>query len=147
MNVFDKGRREVRLPHNQKPWLHRLGGGIDYFQPFSSDFGAALGLNYQRVSVRNRAFTSRISPRDVLGNPLTFSNTGQDDLLTLNLAAYYRTVDNPIYASQGTKLKFGLDQSIPVGDASITYTRLSASATQFIPLNLFGFDKVREPWY
>jgi outer membrane protein insertion porin family len=141
VNVFDKGRRNVRLVHGQKPWLHRLGGGVEYFQPFLPTLGAAFGVNYQRVSVRNRAFTSRLSPRDELGNPLTFSDTGQDDLLTLNLSAYYRTVDNPAYATQGTKAKFGLDQSIPVGNASITYTRLSGSVSQFIPLNLFGFTQ------
>ncbi|UBF29213.1 BamA/TamA family outer membrane protein [Kovacikia minuta CCNUW1] len=141
VNVFAKGRRDVRLAHNQKPWLHRLGGGIEYFQPFSPDLGAALGVNYQRVSVRNRAFTSRLSPRDILGNPLTFSDTGQDDLLTLNLSAYYRAVDDPTYATEGTKARLGVDQSIPVGDASITYTRLSGNVSQFIPLNLFGFTQ------
>lgn len=139
VTVFDEGRREGRLPRDQKPWVHRLGGGVEYFQPFTIDLGAALGVNYQRVSVRNRMFTSKLSPFDEFGNLLTAANRGQDDLLTLNLAAYYRNVDNPAYATRGSKVRLGLDQAIPVGDASITYTRISANATQFIPLNLFGF--------
>lgn len=38
-------------------------------------------------------------------------------------------------------MRFGVDQSIPVGDASILYTRFAGNFTEFIPLNLFGFNE------
>lgn len=139
--VFEGGDREVDLPNGKTPWVHRLGGGIEYSQTIAPNLNAALGLNYQRVSVRDAAFTSDIDPVDELGNRVTFSNTGQDDLLTLNFSALYSTVDDLNYPTRGSRVKFGIDQSIPVGAASILFSRLSADFTQFIPLNFFGSSK------
>lgn len=137
--AFRGGDRDIDLPNGDNPWVHRLGGGVELFQPLAPNFEAAFGVSYQRVSVRDDVFTSDIETIDELGNQLTISDDGQDDLLTLNLATSYDTRDSRVYATEGTRLRFGIDQSIPVGDADIFFTRLGANATQFIPLNLFGF--------
>ncbi|WP_228040541.1 BamA/TamA family outer membrane protein [Nodosilinea sp. LEGE 07088] len=136
---FDRGDREVNLPGGSDPFVHRLGGGVEYFRPLSPDVDVALGLSYQRISVRDSFFTRQIQPIDELGNPLTVSNTGQDDLLTLNLAGVWDRRDDPQLPTTGYRLLFGLDQAFPIGNSSIFFNRLSANYTHLVPLNLFGF--------
>jgi len=139
--AFENGDDEVDLPNGNDPWVIRLGGGIEYVQPLTSKLDGAVGINYQIVSTRDAAFTNSIEPEDELGNPLTFSEDGQDTLLTLDAALLFNTTDDPNYPTRGSRLRFGTSQSIPVGDANILYNRLSASFSQFIPLNLFGFTE------
>lgn len=139
--VFEEGDPEVNLPNGDPPWLQRLGGGIEYYRPLTPQFSAAAGINYQSVSVRDGVFTSDLFPVDQFGDPLTVSSTGQDDLLTLNLAARYSAVDDPSYPTRGTRIQFGVDQAVPVGEASILFTRLSANVSQFTPLNFLRFSK------
>ena len=135
---FTGGSIDVDPPNGGDPWVHRFGGGIEYFRPLARDWDGALGISYQRVSVRNDLFTSELVAQDELGNPLTVSDDGQDDLLTLNFAAAFDQRDDPLFPTAGSRLLFGMDQAIPFGDANLFYTRLSANYTQFIPLNLFG---------
>jgi outer membrane protein insertion porin family len=140
--VFTGGDRHVDLPNGENPWVHRLGGGVEVFRPITDDLTVALGASYQRVSIRDDYFTSRVRRVDELGNEFTFSRTGQDDLLTVNLAARLdqrNRVDDITY--YGFIARAGIDQAIPIGDSQINFTRLSASYTQFIPLNLFGFAR------
>lgn len=139
--AFEEGDREVNLPNGDVPWVQRLGGGIEYYRPLTPQFSAAVGASYQTVSVRDGVFTSDLFPVDQIGDSLTVSRSGQDDLLTLNLAALYSTVNNYNYPTRGTRIRFGLDQAVPVGDASILFTRLSANVSRFIPLNLLRFSE------
>lgn len=139
--AFTGGDPELDLPNGETPWVHRLGAGIEYFQPIAPNVNASIGVNYQRVSVREDLFGDEVFPFDEDGNALTFGDSGQDDLLTINLAAVYSTVDDPRRPTEGTRLRFGMDQAIPIGDAEIGFNRIAASATQFIPLDLFGFDE------
>ena len=138
---FDGGDREVDLPNGEDPWVHRLGGGVEFFRPIAPGFVAALGLSYQRVSVRDEAFTSDIDSEDEFGNELTFSENGQDDLLTLNFSAVRDRRNDRLYPTQGDRLRFGIDQSIPIGEGNILFNRLAASYTQFIPFPLFSFTE------
>ncbi|MBT9314803.1 BamA/TamA family outer membrane protein [Leptothoe spongobia] len=136
---FEGGDNEVDLANGDDPWVHRLGGGVEYFRPLAPDLEAALGVSYQRISIRDDAFTNDVFDDDELGNSLTVSDSGQDDLLTINLVGKLdrrNDADNP---TQGYRFLFGTDQSIPIGDADILFNRLSANYTQFLPLNLFGF--------
>ncbi|MDJ0536987.1 MAG: BamA/TamA family outer membrane protein [Xenococcaceae cyanobacterium MO_207.B15] len=139
--AFENGDEDVDLPNGNVPWVIRLGGGIEYVQPLTSKLDGAVGINYQIVSTRDAAFTNSIEPEDALGNPLTFSEDGQDTLLTLDASLLFDTTDDPNAPTHGSRLRFGTSQSIPVGDANILYNRLSASFSQFIPLNLFGFTE------
>ena len=140
VGVFESGD-DVDLPGGADPWVHRNGGGVEYYIPFSSQFSLASGFNYQAVSVRPGAFTNRVESRDEDGNRVTVSNDGQDTLLTFNLASLLATVDDLGFPTKGSKLKFGIDTSIPIGDASIAFGRFAGSFSQFIPFNLFGFSK------
>lgn len=140
VGVFESGD-DVNLPGGADPWVHRSGGGVEYFMLFSPQFSLASGLNYQLVSVRPGAFTNQVESRDERGNRVTVSNDGQDPLLTMNLASLLATVDDLSFPSQGFKLQFGIDTSIPIGDANIAFGRFAGSYSQFIPFNLFGFSE------
>ncbi|MEO1402251.1 MAG: BamA/TamA family outer membrane protein [Cyanobacteria bacterium J06635_1] len=136
---FDGGEVDVDTPSGDDPWVHRLGGGVEYFRPLAPDLEAALGVAYQRVSVRDDFFTDDVFGEDEFGNALTVSDSGQDHLLTVNFVGDFDRRDDTKNPTKGFRLLFGTDQSIPIGDADILFNRLSANYTQFIPLNLFGF--------
>lgn len=133
--AFSGGDREVNLPNGEKPIFDSLGGGIEYLQAFSSEWTVAFGTNYRKVSIRDDLFSSSLEPIDELGNQLTVSDRGQDDLLTLNISALYNNVDDSEYPSRGTRIRLGLEQAIPIGEAQIAFNRLSGNITQFIPLS------------
>lgn len=138
--VFNGGDREVELSNDRDPWVHRLGGGVEVFRSYSSDFAVATGVSYQRVSVRDDAFTDDIFTDDELGNDLSVSGDGQDDLLSLSFASALDRRDDDTYPTEGDRLLFRTDQFIPVGDADIFGNRLAANYTRFLPMPLFGFD-------
>jgi outer membrane protein insertion porin family len=135
--AFDEGGSgpAVTLPNGSTPWVHRWGGGVQYAYPVADTMDLAVGLNYQRISVRNGMFSRRVVPADSQGNPLTVSPTGQDDLLTVNAAFLLDRVTGEAASVAGTRLRLGFDQSIPLGRANILYTRVAANGSQFIPLN------------
>jgi outer membrane protein insertion porin family len=43
--------------------------------------------------------------------------------------------------TQGSLLRLGLDQSVPVGSGNILMTRLTGSYTQYVPVSFLNFDK------
>jgi outer membrane protein insertion porin family len=147
--VFDGGKTPVFLPSTdpnvrEVPRVLRQGGGITFSRPLNgnpyadSDWRASLGLQYQRVSIRD-AGGGTIVPRDPLGNDLSFSKTGQDDLFMLQLGVTQDLRNNFFDPSQGSLLKFGVDQSIPIGSGNITMTRLRGSYTNYVPVKLLNF--------
>lgn len=139
--AFNGGDREVNLPNGNKPIFDSLGAGVEYLQVFSPEWSVAFGVNYHKVSIRDDLFSSSLEPVDELGNRLTVSDRGQDDLFTLNISALYNNVDDSQFPTRGTRIRLGLDQAIPVGDAQIGFNRLSANLTQFIPVDWFGFTE------
>ena len=48
------------MPDGSSPWLHRTGGGLEYAPPVSSELALAAAINYQPISVRDRAFTDNL---------------------------------------------------------------------------------------
>ena len=138
---FDNGEINVDLPGGEDPWVHRLGGGVEYFRPLGDQLEGAIGLSYQRVTIRDDVFSADTFSRDEAGNRLTVSDSGNDDLLTINLVGDLDTRDSTREPTEGYRLLLGMDQSIPVGDASLFFNRLSANYTYFMPFNLFGFTE------
>jgi outer membrane protein insertion porin family len=139
---FRSDDRTVTLPApfagTENPIVDRMGGGVQWLQPLASKLDGAFGLSYQRVAIREDLFSNRTVPFDQFGNRLSVSSRGVDDLLTLGAALRYDTRDFAGDPTRGTHLRFGVDQAIPVGNASINMTRLSAGAAQFIPLSRRG---------
>ena len=141
--IFDGGTEEVELPNGDRPRVRRTGGGISFTRPLSrdvftkADWTASLGLQYQRVSIRDN--DGELSPEDELGNDLSFSGEGKDDLLTVQLGAVRDRRNNLLRPTQGSLLRLGVEQSIPVGQGNILLTRLRGSYSYYIPVNFTSF--------
>ena len=146
--IFDGGETEVELPNGDRPRVSRTGGSVTFTRPLSrdvftkADWTASLGLQYQRVAIQDA--DGEISPVDEKGNDLSFSGSGKDDLLTLQLGAVRDRRDNPLRPTQGSLLRLGIEQSIPVGEGSILLSRLRGSYSHYIPVNFTHFTEGAE---
>jgi outer membrane protein insertion porin family len=143
--VFGGGKTPQFVPGTtDTPTIFRQGGGITFARPLNGDpfsdssLRASLGLQYQRVSVRD-INGNGIVPKDTSGNDLSFSKTGSDDLLMVQFGLTQDLRNNFANPTQGTLLKLGVDQSIPVGLGNILMTRARASFTNYTPLKLINF--------
>ena len=140
--VFDGGNKndEVRLPNGDRPRVHRTGGGISFSRPLSKDvfkrseWVTSLGVQYQRVAIRDA--DGKLSFKDELGNRLSFSDGGRDDLFTLQFGAVRDRRDDPLRPISGSLLRFGTEQSIPIGQGNILLNRLRASYSFYLPSKL-----------
>lgn len=136
--TYKGGEKTVELANDAEPWLIRTGGGVEYTQLLNPNLNLAVAGNYQRISSRDGMFSSKVIPTDELGNPLTVSSIGQDDLVTLSFSGLYTTVDQPEYPTQGQKIRFGMEQALPIGLGNIVYNQLNVNFSQFLPINLLG---------
>jgi outer membrane protein insertion porin family len=146
--VFDGGRNPGYIPSTPQgsdiPRIRRQGGGITFSRPLNGDpfsdsaWRGSLGVQYQRVAIQDVNGGS-IVPVDTLGGDLSFSKTGQDDLLMVQLGITQDLRNSFTDPTQGTLLKLGLDQSVPVGLGNILMTRARASFTNYTPVKLLNF--------
>jgi outer membrane protein insertion porin family len=144
--VFDGGRNPLFIPGTTDiPRILRQGGGITFSRPLSGDpfadlgWRASLGVQYQRVKVTD-VNGSAVIARDSGGNDLSFSKTGEDDLLMVQLGLTNDLRNSFTNPTQGTLLKLGVDQSIPIGLGNITMTRARASFTNYTPVSLINLN-------
>jgi outer membrane protein insertion porin family len=144
--IFEGGPKPIFLPNSQEtPRIERTGGGIAFSRPLNGNpyddggWRTSLGVNYQKVTVQD--FNGKTTPVDGANQPLSFSKSGQDDLLTTQIGLYKDTRDSRLQPSQGSLIRFNADQSVPIGDSKIALTKLSGNYTQYIPINLLSFDK------
>jgi outer membrane protein insertion porin family len=143
--VFDGGKTPAYIPGTtDTPRILRQGGGITFSRPLNGDpfsdsaWRGSLGVQYQRVSVRDVG-GGTIVPKDSNGNDLSFSKTGQDDLLMVQLGLTQDLRNSFLDPTQGSLLKLGVDQSVPVGTGNILMTRARASFTNYTPVKLINF--------
>jgi outer membrane protein insertion porin family len=128
------------------PRVNRLGGGVTFSRPLTKDpdkiaraWTVSAGVQYQRVSIRDDDF--KISKFDVLGNNLSFSGKGSDDLLLVQLGISRDLRNDPSAPTKGSVFRVGLDEALPVGLGGINFTRLRVSYSHFIPVKLINFTK------
>jgi outer membrane protein insertion porin family len=151
IDTFQPGETE-----GDRPRITRLGGGINFTRPLSpnpykdSEWTASTGLQYQRVSTRNadgdlRKFGTVYKdekPGELI--PLSQSGTGEDDLLLFQLGAQRDRRNNPLQPTSGSYLRFGVDQSVPIGLGNIFLTRLRGTYSQYFPVKFANFSKKPE---
>ena len=125
---------------NVSPRINRLGTGFSFSRPLGKATTASLGLRYERVSITD-SNTNAIATTDSLGNPLSASGTGQDDLLLLQFAYATDQRDNPIKPSSGSVFRIATEQSIPIGLGSVFLNRVRASYSYFVPVNFLRFSE------
>lgn len=149
--IFDGNDENIVVGDDAvRPRVIRTGGGVTFSRPLSrnplerSEWTASAGLQYQRISVRDN--DGEISPTgrlDVAGGPqdipLSISPDGTDDLLTLQLGAVRDLRNNPLTPTSGSLLRFGVEQSVPIGSGSILLNRLRGSYSQYLPVNFTNF--------
>jgi outer membrane protein insertion porin family len=126
---------DVNLANGSNPREGRYGGSFSVNRPIN-DWQTSLGLNYTRVSIRDR--DGKVSPTDELGNELSFSGTGIDDLTTVAISAIRDKRNDRSNPTQGSILSLSTEQSIPIGQGSITMNRLKANYIHYFPVQLLG---------
>lgn len=126
---------EIDLANSSNPREGRYGGGFSLNKPID-DWQTSLGLNYTRISIRDR--DGNISPTDELGNELSFSGKGIDDLTTVSVSAIKDERNDRRSPTQGSILSLSTEQSIPIGRGDITMNRLQANYIQYFPVQLLG---------
>ena len=140
----------------------RTGGGISFSRPLSknvferSPWSASLGLQYQRVTVQDgdgkiidpnapqvlrNATTGLLTPVAASGRDLSASGTSRDDLLTLQLGFVNDRRNDALRPTSGSLLRFGTEQSIPVGNGNIFFNRLRGSYSQYLPTKLLKLSQ------
>jgi outer membrane protein insertion porin family len=143
--IFDGGKTPTFVPGTtDTPRILRQGGGITFSRPLNGDpfsdsaWRGSLGIQYQRVSTQDANGGS--IAQDSAGKDLSFSKTGKDDLLMVQLGLTQDVRNSATDPTQGSLLKLGVDRSIPIGDGKISMTRARASFTQYMPVKLVNFS-------
>ena len=134
--IFDGGDTDVDLPNGDTPRVNRLGGGVTFGRPLDNGWSGSLGLEYQRVSIRDS--DGDLSPEDELGNDLSFSGDGRDDLLSIPLGLVWDRRNDPLVPTSGSLLRLGTEQTIPIGNGTIFFNRVRASYSRYIPVNFIS---------
>lgn len=142
--VFTGGDNEVKLPNGDRPRILRFGGGVTFTRPLGlapldTEWKASVGFEYQRVTIRD--IDGKISPKDELGNDLSWSGEGKDDLFSLQFGIARDLRDNPLKPTKGSVLRFSSEQFLPIGLGSIFGNRLRGSYSYYIPVRYFRFAK------
>jgi outer membrane protein insertion porin family len=152
--VFDSSDEQFEVINNDgellgdRPRVLRLGGGVTFTRPLSrnplerSEWTASAGLEYQRISIRDS--DGDLRPQGQVGpdgepTDLSFSGTGIDDLLTLQVGLVRDRRNNVLRPTAGSLLRFGVEQSVPIGSGSILLNRLRGSYSQYLPVNFTNF--------
>lgn len=140
--IFDGGENEVELDNGDRPRVQRVGGGVSFSRPLDEWLGwegwrASTGFQFQHVTIRDS--DGELTPEDEEGNDLSFSGTGRDDLFTLQLAAVRDRRNSATQPTQGSLLRVGTEQSIPIGSGSILFNRVRASYSRYFPVSFTNF--------
>ncbi|MBD2578846.1 BamA/TamA family outer membrane protein [Oscillatoria sp. FACHB-1406] len=122
------------LANGDTPRERRIGAGVTVTKPID-DWNASVGLNYTRTSIRDG--NGKVTPVDANGKPLSLSDSGIDDLVTVRAAVGQDRRDNPANPTSGSVVNFSTEQSLPIGSGSILMNRLEAKYSQYVPLSIF----------
>jgi outer membrane protein insertion porin family len=130
--------QDIDLPNGNRVREIRMGANLRFTRPLG-DWRSTLGLNYTNISTRDRNLN--IARRDELGNRLTFSGTGVDELYTVSFGAVRDRRNNPFNPTSGSILSLSTEQSIPLGRGNIVSNRLLANYIQYVPITLLGISE------
>ncbi len=149
--VFNGGSGEnnIKVPNDDddgdRPRIVRTGGGVTFRRPLSEDvfkraeWTASLGLKYQHVAIEDS--DGDVRPESTDGELLSFSDSGEDDLTTVQLGAVRDLRNSTTQPTNGSLLRLGMEQSIPIGSGSILMNRLRGSYSFYIPVDFTNFTE------
>ena len=131
--VFDG---DIKLATGDDVREGRFGGGITFNKPIAPNWNANLGVNYTRQSARDAA--GNLVQTDALGNALSKSGTGLDDLYSATASLSSDQRDNALDPKSGSLISLSTEQYVPLGVGNLFANKLSANYSQYVPVNLFG---------
>ncbi len=143
--VFEDGDEEVRLPNGDRPRLIRTGGNIRFTRPLidhpheTPEWIASAGIGYQRVQIVDS--DGEITPRDDEGQLLSGSESGEDDLFTVQLGIVRDRRNNRVVPTSGSLFQFATQQAIPFGSGRLSFNRLRGSYIHYFPVNWLNFSE------
>ncbi|MEM9273321.1 MAG: BamA/TamA family outer membrane protein [Cyanobacteria bacterium P01_F01_bin.143] len=147
--VYDGDDEDIRTDDgDDSPRVVRTGGGINFGRPLSknvferSEWNVSAGFQYQRVVIKNSdGDTSPISREEDGSQNLAFSDDGRDDLFIVRFGATRDKRNSRLQPTSGSLLRFGIDQSIPLGSGTILLNRVRGSYSYYIPTKLLNFTE------
>ncbi|MBX2862851.1 MAG: BamA/TamA family outer membrane protein [Leptolyngbyaceae cyanobacterium MAG.088] len=137
--IFDGGDTDIDLPNGDTPRVNRLGGGVTFGRPLGDGWSGSVGLEYQRVSIRDS--DGDRAPEDELGNDLSFSGDGSDDLLSVPVSFVWDQRNDPFAPTNGSLLRLGSEQTVPIGNGTIFFNRVRASYSRYLPIDFLSFGE------
>ena len=145
--VYDGDDEDIRTEDgDDSPRVVRTGGGINFGRPLSknvferAEWNVSAGFQYQRVVIKNSdGETSPISREEDGSQNLAFSDDGRDDLFIVRFGATRDKRNSRLQPTSGSLLRFGIDQSIPLGSGTILLNRVRGSYSYYIPTKLLNF--------
>jgi len=137
--VFDGGPNEIDLPNGDRVRVNRFGAGATFRRPLGNGWDASAGTLYQRI--RTTDSDGETFAEDAAGNPLTASSDGADDLWTVQFGVVQDLRNDPFAPTEGSVLRLGTEQSIPLGAGSIFFNRLRASYSYYIPVSFLNLSE------
>ena len=158
--VYDGNETSIRTLDNlDSPRVVRTGAGVTFFRPLAPDVFTApdwrlsAGFAYQHVEITdgNGDIAPLSSPLNGYGSQnLAFSPSGVDDLWLFSIGASQDTRNSPLQPTSGSVIRFGMEQTAPIGSGSILFNRLRGSYSYFLPVNWldltsFGFVESTQP--
>jgi outer membrane protein insertion porin family len=121
---------DVRLSNGEDdPFLQQGGFGLEYTQEMTEELDLAIALNYQNFGFSDSLLGGHRFARDITGTPLALGGRASGELYSLNLHGAYSTFDDRNLPSQGSKIRFGAEQALALGNISTSYTRLAANVS------------------
>lgn len=147
--VYDGDDDDIRTEDgDDSPRVVRTGGGINFGRPLSkdvfkrADWNLSAGLQYQRVVIKNSdGDTSPISSEEDGSQNLAFSDNGRDDLFIVRFGATRDKRNSRLQPTSGSLLRFGIDQSVPLGSGTILLNRVRGSYSYYVPTKLINFSE------
>lgn len=158
--VYDGNDSSIRTLENfDSPRVVRTGIGVTFFRPLAPDVFTApdwrisAGFTYQHVELTDGDgdIAPLSAPLNGYGSQnLAFSPSGVDDLWIFSVGASQDTRNSPLQPTSGSVIRFGMEQTAPIGSGGITFNRLRGSYSYFIPVNWldltsFGFTESSQP--
>ena len=131
---FLSGTRVGLPPNNDDIWLRRTNAGFGYSTDPNQDFSLSTALLYERINVTDGPFAARFAPFDTFGNPILFNPAGTDERLLLRASGLYMDLDDIQFPTEGRKLRFYADQSMPLTAVATGSSRLALNHAEFVKL-------------
>lgn len=134
-NFDENGNREEDI----NPRENRVGLGFSFSRPLSNSINVSAGFRYERVTITDD--NNNVSPFDSLGNQLSISPSGTDDLFLFQIAAAQDLRNDPVKTTSGSVLRIASEQSIPLGNGSIFFNRIRLSYSVYYPVSLINLSE------